>query len=158
MPVTTTKAAQVEDALITALKSRAGLTGVQVEAGPLGVKESEPEYIQTVGEPATLSGSQEWGSIGAHRKEETCQILCEIYVRKPGAGATVLRAARDRALELMAEIEALLRDEMKNRTKLDGLVTFVQLVSWEERRGATEGNRISIIECTIQYQATLPTS
>lgn len=152
MATVTTKAALVEDAFIAQLKARPGLAGVQVEVGPLGNDTDAVEYIQTTGEPAPLSSSQVWGAIGNRRKDETVSIRGEIFVEKPGAGAAVLREARDRALELLAEVEGQLRDD----PHIDGLVVKSALIDWEERRGAEPGNRHSLIVWTVEYEAWLP--
>lgn len=153
MATVTTKAALVEDKLIEQLQARVGLAGVQVEVGPLGNDSAAYEYIQTTGEPAPLSSSQVWGALGNRRKDEAVSIRGEIFVSRPGAGAAVLREARDRALELLAEVEAQLRDD----PHIDNLVVKSALTEWEERRGAgVDGSRHSIVVFTVEYEAWLP--
>jgi hypothetical protein len=152
MPTTTTKAALVEDALIAQLKLRAGLSGVQVEVGPLGDESDASEYIQTVGEPGALSSTQTWGALGNRRKDEAVTIRGEVFVERPGAGALVIREVRDRALELMEEVETQLRDD----PHINGLVVKSALTGWDEQRGVTPGGRTSVISFIIEYEAWLP--
>jgi hypothetical protein len=149
MATVTTKAGQVEDALVAQLQARVGLAGVQVDIGPLGDSSARGEWIQFgVGESAALSGAQEWGSLGNKRKDERVSITGRVFVASSGTGTNRLRDARDRALELMAEVEEQLRDD----PKIDGLVVQAALTSWQHTRYADAG----VIDFTIEYLAWLP--
>lgn len=154
MATTTSKIAAVEDALVAALKLRPGLAGVQVDIGPLG-DENAREHIQIgVGVGASVSVQQEWGALGNRQRDESGVIHGEIYVKKPGAGASAIRAARDRAWELLAEVEEQLRDDYR----IGGLVYLSGMQASEETRGMDPGNRISILHFSIEYRARLPRS
>lgn len=153
MATITTKAGLVEDKLVEQLQVRIGLAGVQVEVGPLGNDQAFGEWIMFgAGESGALSGAQEWGAIGNRRRDESVTVNGRVYVNKPGAGAYVIREARDRAMELMAEVEEQLRDD----PKIDGLVVQSALVDWRESRYADPTGRQSVIDFTIQYMAWLP--
>lgn len=153
MAVTTSKVADIEDALITQLQAREGLEGVQVDIGPLGDQSARGEYIQLgVGIGGGVSVQQVWGALGNRRRDETGTIRGEIYVERPGAGAAVIRAARDRAWELLAEVEAQLRED----PKINNLARVAAMQASEETRGIGPGNRQSVIQFTIEYEATLP--
>lgn len=158
MATATSRAAAIEDALIEQLQARPGLAGVQVEIGPLGDQEARNEWIQigtAVAGPG-LSSSQEWGALGNRRRDEAGTIHGGIFVQKAGAGPAVIRACRDRAWELLAEVEAQLREDPKI-TGLANHPPHAQLTASEETRGMTPNNaRYSVIEFTIEYSATLP--
>lgn len=94
------------DALKARLDLRAGLTGVTVATGPLG-DDTPAEAIVLVGVSAA---DQAYAALGSRPKDDMYDILGGIWVARPGAGEAVLKAARDRALALLAEVEADLRE------------------------------------------------
>lgn len=100
----TTQVAAFEDAVIELLRQQPELAGVQVAVGPLG-DDSAREYIQSLG----ASSTQEWSTMGNLRKRENLELVLEVYAEAPSAGEDVIRAARDRAMELTAAIDRALR-------------------------------------------------
>lgn len=93
-----------KDALLTRLKARTGLSGVQITYGwPNGAVSRESIML------GGASGSQEFRTIGATQKMETYTLDVYITVIREGHGRQ--QNADERALELMGEIEDELRDD-----------------------------------------------
>lgn len=79
----------------------AALPAVQVGSADLG-DQTLRESVQLVGEDDI---DQEWGAIGQLARDEALTLRAVVSVIKPGAGETVIRSARDRAVELLNTIE-----------------------------------------------------
>lgn len=101
---TTSQVAAFEDAVIALLKEQDALAGVQVAVGPLG-DDTANEYIQSLGASAT----QDWSAMGNLRKRENLELTLEVATQKPGGGEAVIKAARNRVVELVTAVELALR-------------------------------------------------
>lgn len=146
--VTTSKAAEFEDALIAQLQARPGLAGVQVDIGPLG-DDSEAEHIQSV----QVDSEEEWGALGNRRKEELIALTLAVQGEAPGAGAEAIREARDRCHTLIAEVAAQLREDYT----VNGTVIRAQITRSERRRGFKDRTvRREVWDVTVTANATLP--
>lgn len=161
MTVTTTLATQFEDALLTALQGRAGLSGVNIEMTP--VDRAAGDWIMIgAGDDSAVSSSESWSLVGNVRRREVVTLDCIIEVTKSGAGETVAKAARDRAHALFAEVATELRDAAQPGSEhallLGGKCHMFQLSSWTEKRGVGDRQRWSQIVFTITYTGDLPFS
>lgn len=133
--------------LVDLLLAEPALAGVQVTSGHLGA-DSAPESLQLVSTPA----DQEWGALGKLRREERFRVQAIAWVSKPGANEAVIRAARARAFELLAEVEALLRTD----PTVNGVVRVAALVSYELDQGASPQGRWCQIDFEIEANRSLP--
>lgn len=148
---TTSSIPDVLDTLQTALSARSGLVGVQVVSGPLPAGDTQPESIQLDG----TDGFVEWGSFGNLRRQEEYEIIGLVYIEKPGAGEDVIRSARDRAFEILGEIESYLTANHK----LGGIVAASRISSIAFDQGASpSGARVARITFTVEIRNTLTKS
>lgn len=116
------------DGLLAGLRSRPALATVQIVDGA-DQEQYETESI-TIGLPdpdvAAVSGQQETVPLGAQRREETYEVLCEIAVASGDAEAGQTKVARDRAFVLFREVAAQLRAPGGDPT-LSGAVRYAEL-------------------------------
>lgn len=108
-------------ALLSRLQARAGLSGVQVTYGwPNGQVQRESIMLGGV------SGTQEFRTVGATQKMEEYSLTTYITVIREGSG--LQQNADERALALMAEVEAELRSDLTvNNTVLTAQVARFDL-------------------------------
>jgi hypothetical protein len=98
-------------AVIDALLDLARTTSAQaVYDGPVVVTSTPTDYLVIGGtedpddEPSSFD--QDWNGLGARGKIEQGEITCAVLV---GTGGEDVKAARDRALEVIDEVETLVR-------------------------------------------------
>lgn len=119
-------------ALHAALEARVELRNVQVSYGaPLPAPADELVWL------AGVEGEQEAAALGAQRREETFRLTIIIDVFVQGQNQ---RAATDRAFELMAIIETVLRADgslgnVVRFSEIDGPLTLEEMAS-DTARGA----------------------
>jgi hypothetical protein len=141
----------VLDYLQEQLSRRSGLVGVQVVSVPLPINDAQLESIQL----DSVEAVSDWASFGNQRRSESYDITGVIYLEKPGAGETAGRAARNRAYELKAEIEAFL----VNDHRLGGLVASARYAGdFTEQGGSPNGARVCRITFTIHVETQLTKS
>lgn len=141
----------VLDALQSGLSARSGLVGVQVVSGPLPAGDTQPESIQLDG----VDGFSDWAAFGNLRRNESYDVVGMIYIEKPGAGETIIRSARDRAFEILKEIESYLIENHK----LGGLVAAARPADFAIDQGASpSGARVCRITFTIHVENQLTRS
>lgn len=96
------------DALQAALEARhiAATQGgeIVVTTAPSGA----PVPLETIQFFGT-NGDQAWAALGNRRRKETYTIRGGIYIQKAGYGEATAKAARNRAYDLLAELEDCLR-------------------------------------------------
>lgn len=99
------------DAIRTALVARSGLTGVNVFTGGVPIEDAGLECIAFLG--ATLD---EAANTNGGNRLETWRVQGATQVIKPWQGTTEesIKAARDRALAIFAELETHLNDTYKS--------------------------------------------
>lgn len=108
---TTSRAPAVLDALVALCGSAAGLDGVTIHDGPQVTSAPLKEVI-TIGwdgdedNDEAVQSQQAWAAIGQKAKDETLQIPCAAIAWR---GDTNIKAVRDRAYELLGEVEDALR-------------------------------------------------
>lgn len=100
-------------AVIDALVTLAGTTSAQqVHDGPVVATVATTDYVVIGGtedpddEPSSFD--QDWNGLGARTKTEAGEVTCAVLV---GTGEEDVKRARDRALEILGEIEAAVRAE-----------------------------------------------
>lgn len=130
MPGPTSSIPDAIDNLITALKARVALAGVQIRDG-YESSEYEIEAITVGGDSeddsdAAVDGEQTPAQLGAQRREETYDLHCEVAVWSGDTDAAGMRTARRRAFTLLAEVEQQLRGPAGDPT-LGGAVRYAQL-------------------------------
>lgn len=107
MATTTSRIPDVMDALQTGLAARAGLANVTVQSGPGDLKYLGLEYLALGVGRVSIPQSQR--AAGNQFKQEAARIDCEIRSGVVGVGETAIRACRDRAFVILAEVEDFLR-------------------------------------------------
>lgn len=134
----------VLDELRTQLTAVSALSGVTISTARLGT-EDPPEAIVF----ADVSMSEELMAMGQMRRE-TYTIDGMIYIQKPGANETAIKAARDRAFALFAAVETYLSDNPTINSKcLDSDIKAVKLT-----QAVAPNIRIAFIEFAIEVDAT----
>ncbi len=98
-------------AVIDALVTLAATTSAQaVYDGPVNITAPPTDFIVIGGtedpddEPSSFD--QTWNGLGQRGKVETGEITCAVLV---GTGDEAVKAARDRALTILGEVEAVVR-------------------------------------------------
>jgi hypothetical protein len=146
------------NALQTQLAARPGLAGVTVASGDLDA--DTPREAIILG--GVFEWEQEWATIGNLRKDEDFGVETVVWIVKPGAGETVIRAARDRAVAIVAEIETYLRLSTVHGDAVDGITLqgVVRSAEWRPtslRQGPyPDGGRWCQVTGVIGIKARLP--
>ncbi len=94
------------DTITAGLKLRTGLIGVKVFSGPVTQDDAGLECIAF----GDVHGTEDPEAMVGEREEDYV-IEGTLLAVKSGAGETVIKAARDRAFAIYAEIEAYLNDD-----------------------------------------------
>ncbi len=143
------------DVLETALNARPGITSLSPKVRVL-------TYYPSVDEPLSdaiiigyeASDANEPAALGQGRYLETVDVLCEIRVVRPGAGSTVVKTARDRAKNLIGEIDNELRTTLPN---VGDQTTAAHITSRDMGQYAYQAGaaavRVCLIEFVIRYKA-----
>lgn len=147
---TTSRLAAVKSALVDLWAQRSGLTGVQIASAELGGSAAALERIELIGDDTI---EQDWVHVGRLSRDERLTLVGSIYVMKPGAGETVIRAARDRAFALMAEIE-LSFTESQAASSIGGLVKAARARPFSGNDIATPDGRVYLLGFEIVTELT----
>ena len=131
----------MQTALAGALSSPTVVTSAWVEP-------TSTEHVMLLEVPA---GSQEWVNIGNRARKESGTIAGTIFVVAPGAGETVIRAARARAYAILGKIEALLVTD----PTWGGVVIRTALVSHSCLQAPQPNRRACEIPFDVTYEARL---
>ncbi len=129
------------NAFADALGDRAGLAGVLVTTGQV-LDIGKQDSIQLT----DVEGTQTWGLLGNRRRDEEFRVSAIISVLKAGKGDPVIRAARARAVELLAEVE----DELRVRTTVGATARWSALTSYDLNQFATTDGRV----CEISFEVS----
>lgn len=150
--ITTTRQFLYIDALYAALIARPALADVHVlDAGFDLDRATEPDVLQLHG----TSQDESFGAIGNRRQEEEFDLTGEIIaLRAGGMLHDDIKAARDRAAAILAELEEVVRLD----PHMGGLVSWSRLSHIAIHQGYTEKGRLVVIPFTIRAHATLPKS
>ena len=133
----------VYDDICDGLALRPGLAEVNVFSATVGIEEAGLECI-ALGY-ATLAEIA--AAMGGYREEPWTITGSEVRVVKPWQGDTesTIRAARDRALEILAEVESFLNDTYV------GALPDIQLSGADLSQNFTPDGR----ECRITFEMTV---
>lgn len=146
----------VFDAMQEALSARAGLAGVQVVSGPVGPQDTRPEAVLLI---RALPSADEAHTEGNYSRSEDYTIDGIIWATKPGADELAIRDVRDRAFELLAEVEAYLRTDAGMQLSdqiAPSQITFCEMSRKGFDQGIhTSGGRWVQIDFGIRVQALL---
>jgi len=133
------------------LAARSGLAGVQIVSAPLGPQSTALESIQFGG---VVESEQTVASLGNRRRTESYQVHGIIWIAKSGAGEQTIRAARDRAYELFAELE----DELRADHTVGGTVIRGEIGENALDQGLSEqGARVARITYILNIETQLIT-
>jgi hypothetical protein len=135
------------DALRDALCERDGLSGVRVFTGPVGEKDIGPENIVLAVEETGVD--QDYPTVPQRESFETYEVEGRIWIVKPGSGESVIKAARDRALEILTQVQS----ECIGNDTMDGTVRDVLLVSYTMSQFALDAARDCRIAFILRVQA-----
>lgn len=140
------------DALQSALSERDGLTGVTILSGPGSADDLELEYIMLGLSNPQLNSTQRYKGMGNAYKEESIRFTNELRANYPGKGETAIRAVRDRAYAMLAEVEDCLRV-----TYTLGLakVDVAELTDHDTQQGADDKGRVCLISFAITARISL---
>ena len=133
----------MRSALVTLLSNRTGLAGVQIGYGmPPGALQREHMLLGIV------DASQEYRAIGTTRKFEDYTVTLHIGVVREG---TNQQAADERALALLAQVEAALRDD----PTVSGTVLTAEIGRYRMEPLASETTRECRITLDINTRARI---
>ena len=143
------------DALETAISARSGITGLTPTVRVLS-------YFPSIDEPLsdtiilghTVSDVNEPAAVGQKRYEERVDVESEIRIVRSGAGSAPAKTARDRAKNLLGEIDNELRTTLPSvgQQTLSAHMTKRTMSQFPYKVGVTPV-RVCLIEFTIQYKA-----
>ncbi len=143
------------DALETAISARTGITSLTPNVRVLS-------YFPSIDEPLTdaiilghtVTDINAPAALGQNRYEETVDIESQIRIIRPGAGTTPSKTVRDRAKNLLGEIDNELRTTLPavgDQTISAHITT--RTMSQFAYQAATTAVRVCLIDFTIQYKA-----
>ncbi len=141
------------------LALRAGLAGVAIYTAVPGVEAAKAtEFIALDGADDI---EQEWGAIGRLTREEVVTLNAFVWVRRGGAGETVIRAARARAAALYREVELFfVETKPQNRITVSGTPTVdtsLCRATWLRELVDPEGRTAELgfqVRCTTRLTAS----
>ena len=134
-------------AIRDALGERHGLAGVRIFTGPVGEQDIGPENIVFAVEETSVD--QDYPTLPQRESFETYDVEGRIWIVKPGGGESVIAAARERALEILTQVQS---EGIANDT-MDGTVRDVLLVSFTMTQFALDAARDCRISFTLRVQA-----
>lgn len=136
------------DAFVAGMVARPALDGVQVASGYLGADSDFKQSIQLTG---ASRAEQVWGMLGNRRRDEEYSLDGLIWVMVAGKNEAVIKLARDRAFELLAEIEDFLRDD----PTLADTTLVSQLGAYPFEQGANAEGRWCQVDFAINCKKDL---
>lgn len=145
----TTKIGPYLDALVANLAARPGLTNVGVFSGWVG-----PDGGLTSIQFESVDSTDEWGLIGNRRLDEAVTITGFIWAQQPGAGEATIKAARDLAERIWAE---LLDELVTNPSQgVAEVLTNAHVASMAEENAVTaDKQRVCRITFTVAMTAQI---
>lgn len=141
------------DNLKTLLDARAGLIGpplVTVATGDLGT-ETPREAIILYGTPTAEREEVGMRGPAGFSYDHNVTVAGVIWIVKPGQGEPVIKQARDRAFDLLDEIDAALAAD----PKVGGACYFAAVTGDVLEQGANDEGRWCQLNLLITYRARL---
>lgn len=102
------------NAVLAALRSAPGLSGVQVVDGPLVTASAAQEWVfvgydgDPEGDFTTAETEQTWAGLGARAKSESISLTCCVLVQR---GSAEVSTCRDRTYAIFGSVEDVLRSD-----------------------------------------------
>lgn len=143
MPPQTTKIAAAMDALAAQLAPR--LAPVPVSVGAPHTLESEHVWVT-----GNWESRQSWGSLGQGVRDELLNMAVAISVQR---STDNYAEVRDRALELLAEVE----EELREDDSLGGVVRDAEMTSYRGFHDPQANAQLVTIEASVEARARLST-
>lgn len=125
------------DEFATRLEERNGLASVKVYTSTVEQIEAEESIVFV-----RVEGDQNWSAIGHQPREDKYTVQSSILIARTGAGQEVAKAARDRAKEILSEVEADVIELMRGNT-----ATFAEAI------GANQITGMNIARITLSQGA-----
>jgi hypothetical protein len=156
MPTTSRVPAAV-DALLSAFQTAPELAGVRVVDGPPTTDVSEQDLLFVGWQPdndISVALTQTFAGASTRIRDETFDVGCYLESR---SGDTDLKARRDRAFDLFAVVEQVLRGTQANpdAASLGGAVLWSQLTAGDFRQAQTEAGAQAGLEFTVACRARI---
>lgn len=144
------------DALLAILRTAPGLADVAIVDGPPTTNLTPLRYVFVGWQPgadAAVALTQAFNGAGARTRDEAFEIACYAEVR---AGDTDIKARRDEAFALLAEVETALRASNAEPTAptLNGTVLWAHLTAGDLRQVQSDGS-LAGIAFTVTCQARI---
>jgi hypothetical protein len=135
------------DAIVAALKLRAGLSGVSVFSGPVDDLSAGTEAIVFGVEMISAENTQD--TMPREECWEEYDVTGWTWVSKPGAGETVIKASRDRAFAILEElVDYLTSVNGTTAATVAALgVDDARVASWKLTQFFGDGTR----DCKLEY-------
>jgi len=130
-----------------ALGSRSGLTGVRIFTGPVGEQDVGQENIVFAVDETRVD--QDFPTAGQREAFESYEVEGRIWIVKPGSGESVIAATRERALEILAEVQS----ECTSNMTMDGSVRSLLLNSFSLMQLPLDGARDCRVSFTIEAKS-----
>lgn len=151
MAITTSSVPVVFNTLADLLAARPGLAGVRVWSGPPPLDGAGESFLAL---DSTADEAQE-GQLGNRRRLEQYTIRGLIWCTAAGADEATMRAVRQQAYAIQAELE----DELRLNHHLSGTVTRAEFRGSLLDQGITgDGQRQVALTFHVSIAASLPTS
>lgn len=128
-------------AIRDALVARPGLAGVRIFTGPVGEKDIGQENIVFAVEETPVE--QDFPTAGQREAFESYEVEGRIWIVKPGSGENVIAAARERALEILGEVQS----ECTGNMTMDSSVRSLLLTSFTLTQIALDAAR----DCRVSF-------
>lgn len=153
MATVTSSIPDAMDAFVSGMLLRANIASakVQVTSGYMGEDSERKESIQLTD---VSSATQAWGMLGNRRRDEEYTINGLVWAMVAGKNETVIKAARDRAFELLAEIEDFLRLD----PTIGATTKVSELSAYPFEQGANADGRYCQIDFAILCKQDLRSS
>jgi hypothetical protein len=134
-------------AIRDALVARPGLAGVRIFTGPVGEKDIGQENIVFAVEETGVA--QDFPTAGQREAFESYEVEGRIWIVKPGSGENAIAAARERALEILGEVQS----ECTANMTMDDSVRSLLLTSFSLNQLPLDAARDCRIAFNIEVKA-----
>lgn len=136
-----------------------GLAGVEVSSAPIPIdKLKAKDYIVFV----RVEGEQEWAALGNQSKDDNYTIESSVLVVKKGAGEAKAAEVRERAGDILVEIENALRDLVTSNAMPEmaaaigaSQITKLSLARFQMSQGASPDGRWTELNFDIVVTARI---
>ena len=141
------------DAMVAALKLRAGLSGVNVYSGPVDDLSAGQEAI--VFGVEMVSAENEYPQMPMLEAWEQFDVTGWTWVSKPGAGEAAIKTARDRAFAILEElVDYLATVNTTTAATVSALgVDDARVTGWKLTQFFGDGTRDAKVEYTVHVKA-----